>query len=284
MYLLSGGAQRSGHGLRAKDRRIGRGAKRHFVLAPSIDAGFEPERVKWWCSRPLNVSRQRWADCRTAGHMSAAMAPREAAAPARASGPFEWMVPQRALDNLKYYKYGAVDKSPITKYIMKPYWDWAVTLFPMWMAYAWSRWGGTTEASAGATDRGYLPPAGRRGSQAELDHADGLCVCARQPRLRRLLPARAGRPAPVLARAEVRLAGGAHPLGASYTHARPVRCARCWGALALAASPSACTSTRRSTTSMAARRGAPAARPRWASSLITVGSWHHRRQRAALGA
>jgi len=69
--------------------------------------------------------------------MFAAMTPREAAEPARASGPFEWMVPQRALDNLKYYKYGAVDKSPITKYIMKPYWDWAVTLFPMWMAYAW---------------------------------------------------------------------------------------------------------------------------------------------------
>ncbi|KCV71128.1 hypothetical protein H696_02079 [Fonticula alba] len=39
-----------------------------------------------------------------------------------------------ALKGLDSYKYGAVDKSPVTKYVMKPYWDWAATLFPMWMA------------------------------------------------------------------------------------------------------------------------------------------------------
>lgn len=44
-------------------------------------------------------------------------------------------IPEAALANLKLYKYGSIDRSPITKYIMKPYWDWAVTLFPMWMAY-----------------------------------------------------------------------------------------------------------------------------------------------------
>jgi len=40
-----------------------------------------------------------------------------------------------ALSNLKYYKYGASDKSLISKYIMKPYWDWAITLFPLWIAF-----------------------------------------------------------------------------------------------------------------------------------------------------
>lgn len=41
---------------------------------------------------------------------------------------------KEALSNLKHYKYGAIDKSLITKYIMKPYWDFAVTLFPLWIA------------------------------------------------------------------------------------------------------------------------------------------------------
>ncbi|KAG9299210.1 hypothetical protein G9A89_013858 [Geosiphon pyriformis] len=38
------------------------------------------------------------------------------------------------LSNLKYYKYSATDKSPIARYILKPYWTWAVHLFPLWMA------------------------------------------------------------------------------------------------------------------------------------------------------
>ncbi|KAI9149682.1 hypothetical protein H9P43_009859 [Blastocladiella emersonii ATCC 22665] len=41
---------------------------------------------------------------------------------------------ERALANLRLYKYSAVDKSPVSKYILQPYWNWAVTLFPMWMA------------------------------------------------------------------------------------------------------------------------------------------------------
>ncbi|ORZ37489.1 CDP-alcohol phosphatidyltransferase-domain-containing protein [Catenaria anguillulae PL171] len=40
----------------------------------------------------------------------------------------------RALDNLRLYRYSAVDKSPVSNYILKHYWNWAVTLFPMWMA------------------------------------------------------------------------------------------------------------------------------------------------------
>nr|CAG8435200.1 5471_t:CDS:2 [Entrophospora candida]CAG8455736.1 484_t:CDS:2 [Entrophospora candida] len=39
-----------------------------------------------------------------------------------------------ALSNLKYYKYSAIDKSPISNYILKPYWNWAIELFPLWMA------------------------------------------------------------------------------------------------------------------------------------------------------
>jgi ethanolaminephosphotransferase len=38
------------------------------------------------------------------------------------------------LKNLRLYKYGAVDKSPITKYVLRPYWDYAITLFPRWIA------------------------------------------------------------------------------------------------------------------------------------------------------
>ncbi|KAF8583892.1 Choline/ethanolaminephosphotransferase [Ramaria rubella] len=39
-----------------------------------------------------------------------------------------------ALQNLKLYRYSAVDKSPLTKYVLRHYWDFAVTLFPMSMA------------------------------------------------------------------------------------------------------------------------------------------------------
>ncbi|CAG8563104.1 11004_t:CDS:2, partial [Scutellospora calospora] len=38
------------------------------------------------------------------------------------------------LQNLKQYKYGAIDKSPIANYILKYYWNWAIDLFPRWMA------------------------------------------------------------------------------------------------------------------------------------------------------
>ncbi|KAL2915545.1 hypothetical protein HK105_204947 [Polyrhizophydium stewartii] len=43
-------------------------------------------------------------------------------------------VSQYALDKLKEYKYSAMDMSPVSKYIMQPYWTWATTLFPMWIA------------------------------------------------------------------------------------------------------------------------------------------------------
>lgn len=38
------------------------------------------------------------------------------------------------LDNLRLYKYASIDKSPVSKYLLKPYWSWFVTLFPMSMA------------------------------------------------------------------------------------------------------------------------------------------------------
>lgn len=38
------------------------------------------------------------------------------------------------LENLRLYKYAAVDKSPVSKYILKHYWDFAITLFPRWIA------------------------------------------------------------------------------------------------------------------------------------------------------
>jgi ethanolaminephosphotransferase len=41
---------------------------------------------------------------------------------------------QKALDNLKHYKYGAIDLSPLSKYILQPYWNWCVQFMPLWLA------------------------------------------------------------------------------------------------------------------------------------------------------
>ncbi|CAO3577846.1 unnamed protein product [Absidia cylindrospora] len=41
---------------------------------------------------------------------------------------------QERLENLRYYKYAAVDKSYVSKYILRHYWNWAVELFPLWIA------------------------------------------------------------------------------------------------------------------------------------------------------
>lgn len=42
--------------------------------------------------------------------------------------------PDKALINLKNYKYSSVDKSYVSKYILKPYWEFCTTLFPKSMA------------------------------------------------------------------------------------------------------------------------------------------------------
>eukprot|EP00158_Paraphelidium_tribonemae_P005070 Partr_v1_DN27141_c0_g2_i5_m15773 putative phosphotransferase 1 len=38
------------------------------------------------------------------------------------------------LPNLKLYKYSAVDKSQLSKYVLQPYWTWLVTWFPLTIA------------------------------------------------------------------------------------------------------------------------------------------------------
>ncbi|KAI3399956.1 hypothetical protein diail_5112 [Diaporthe ilicicola] len=43
-------------------------------------------------------------------------------------------VSEDALVHLKSYKYSAVDKSPVSYYILRPYWNWAAGLLPVWMA------------------------------------------------------------------------------------------------------------------------------------------------------
>lgn len=45
----------------------------------------------------------------------------------------EMYTPERAA-GLRAYRYRGVDKSPISKYILTPYWNWAVGLLPLWMA------------------------------------------------------------------------------------------------------------------------------------------------------
>jgi ethanolaminephosphotransferase len=42
--------------------------------------------------------------------------------------------PDEALENLKNYKYNSVDKSYVSKYILKPYWEFCTKLFPLSMA------------------------------------------------------------------------------------------------------------------------------------------------------
>jgi ethanolaminephosphotransferase len=41
---------------------------------------------------------------------------------------------QQQLDNLKLYKYAAIDRSFTTKYVLRHYWNAVIELFPLWMA------------------------------------------------------------------------------------------------------------------------------------------------------
>ncbi|KAF2400415.1 hypothetical protein EJ06DRAFT_477161 [Trichodelitschia bisporula] len=43
-------------------------------------------------------------------------------------------IPEEALAHLKTYKYSSVDKSPISRYILKHYWNAFVELLPLWLA------------------------------------------------------------------------------------------------------------------------------------------------------
>jgi hypothetical protein len=43
-------------------------------------------------------------------------------------------IPPQDLANLKNYKYAAVDYSLVSKYLLKPYWNWLLGYMPMWLA------------------------------------------------------------------------------------------------------------------------------------------------------
>ncbi|KAG8933449.1 hypothetical protein FRC03_012313 [Tulasnella sp. 419] len=43
-------------------------------------------------------------------------------------------VPQQNLENLKKYKYSAIDKSILSKYVLNPFWNKFVTIWPLWVA------------------------------------------------------------------------------------------------------------------------------------------------------
>lgn len=43
-------------------------------------------------------------------------------------------IPEESLEGLHRYKYGGVDKSLVSRYILSPYWNNLVKLFPLWMA------------------------------------------------------------------------------------------------------------------------------------------------------
>lgn len=38
------------------------------------------------------------------------------------------------LNGLDKYKYSAVDNSPLSRYVMSPFWDWCVKFYPLWLA------------------------------------------------------------------------------------------------------------------------------------------------------
>ncbi|PJF19383.1 hypothetical protein PSACC_00769 [Paramicrosporidium saccamoebae] len=44
------------------------------------------------------------------------------------------MYAEERLQPLRTYQYRGIDRSPISRYVLTPYWNWAVTLFPLWMA------------------------------------------------------------------------------------------------------------------------------------------------------
>ncbi len=44
------------------------------------------------------------------------------------------MYARERADGLRAYRYRGIDNSPISKYILTPYWNWAVTLLPKRMA------------------------------------------------------------------------------------------------------------------------------------------------------
>jgi hypothetical protein len=44
-------------------------------------------------------------------------------------------IPQAGLDALAKYKYSAEDHSFLKKLFLGAYWDWAIGLFPLWIAY-----------------------------------------------------------------------------------------------------------------------------------------------------
>lgn len=43
-------------------------------------------------------------------------------------------IPQSGLDALKHYKYSAEDRSILTKWFLRDFWEWVITLFPLWVA------------------------------------------------------------------------------------------------------------------------------------------------------
>ncbi|KAI9222539.1 CDP-alcohol phosphatidyltransferase-domain-containing protein [Blastocladiella britannica] len=43
-------------------------------------------------------------------------------------------IPAELLPNLHKYTYAGADHSLVSKYILQPYWNWLITLVPMWMA------------------------------------------------------------------------------------------------------------------------------------------------------
>ncbi|TFK56424.1 Choline/ethanolaminephosphotransferase [Heliocybe sulcata] len=43
-------------------------------------------------------------------------------------------IPQQALNGLKKYSYKGVDHSIVSRYILNPFWNWFVTLWPLWIA------------------------------------------------------------------------------------------------------------------------------------------------------
>lgn len=49
-------------------------------------------------------------------------------------GAYHAYLEESQIENLRLYKYSAVDKSYITKYVLRPYWDFAIKLFPRWIA------------------------------------------------------------------------------------------------------------------------------------------------------
>lgn len=81
---------------------------------------------------------------------------------------FDYIPPSRR-QNLHLYKYSGTDKSLVSKYILGPYWNWLVTLFPLTIAPNTITLSGLALVAINFATLAYIDPALECATQLKLD-------------------------------------------------------------------------------------------------------------------